>query len=211
MMTEDYRELLLGAGRSRVKRYQAHPTHSRVWRNPAGPVTVDINLSCNPDIWCDLNTVPWMGIHSGETDFRPFLQNYWDEIHAYQVLEHLGAQGDAAAFFNHFSEIWRVLKPDGYLVAEVPSRYSGWLWGDPSHRRAIVPESLAFLDQTQYQRQCDGPEHLRTAMSDFRNLYRGDFRCVDEADNRSEFVFVLQAVKPSRWVERASAKDLRSP
>jgi hypothetical protein len=124
--------------------------------------------------------------------------DYWDEIHAYQVLEHLGSQGDAAAFFAHFSELWRLLRNGGYLVAEVPSRFSGCFWGDPSHRRAIVAESLSFLDQAEYSRQCDGPESTRTTMSDFRYLYKADFRCLDQADNRQDFVFVLQAVKPAR-------------
>lgn len=200
-MTE-YRELLLGAGRSKKKRYSAIPSHPRGWQNPNGAVTLDINRFVDPDIWCDLNSIsPWVGMTRGESIFRVLEESYWDEIHAYQVLEHLGSQGDASAFFAHFTNIWWILKPGGYLVAEVPSRYSGWLWGDPSHRRVIVPESLTFLDQTSYHRQCDGPEHLRTAMSDFRNIYKADFKVIQEADNRNDFVFVLQAVKPSRWVE----------
>jgi len=194
-----YRELLLGCGRSRKKRYNALITHPRHWQGPRGPVTVDINRSCDPDIWCDLNSTPWRGIARGLSEFRPFESDYWDEIHAYQVLEHLGSLGDASAFFAHFSEIWRLLKPGGYFVGEVPSRSSEGLWGDPSHRRAILPMHMAFLDQAEYVRQCDGPERTRTSMSDFRDIYRGDFKLLDQADNRVDFVFVLQAVKPSRW------------
>lgn len=193
----EYRELLLGAGRSRVKRYNALPGHPRSWVGT--PVTVDINPSTDPDIWCDLNNTPWYGIARGETEFRIFEDDYWDEIHAYQVMEHLGQQGDAISFFNHFRELWRVLKPGGYLVADVPSRYSGALWGDPSHRRAIVLESLSFLDQSEYVRQIDCPERQRTSMSDFRHVYQADFKLIDQADNRKEFAFVLQAVKPSRY------------
>jgi len=194
----EYRELLIGAGRDRKKRYQAVPHHPRDWQTKV--VTLDIDIRVNPDLWCDLNTQPpWHAISAGDTVRRELLSDFWDEIHAYQVLEHLGQQGDAASFFAHFGELWRLLKPDGYLVVAVPSRFSGNMWGDPSHRRAIVEESLVFLDQSQYIRQCDGLKP--TAMSDFRNIYKGDFRCTDQANNREDFVFVLQAVKPSRWVD----------
>jgi hypothetical protein len=197
-VSEDYRELLIGCGRARKKLYTADPTHPRSWRAPRGPVTLDINRSVNPDLWCDLNaTPPWRAQSRGDGPFHEMLGDYWDEIHAYQVLEHLGSQGDAHAFFAHFSEIWRLLKPQGYLVASVPSRFSPWLWGDPSHRRAILTESLVFLDQSEYIKQCDVPHP--TPMSDFRDIYRADFRIVAREDNRMDHVFVLQAVKPSRW------------
>lgn len=198
-MSHEYRELLLGCGRSRVKQYNAHPTHPRVWRKVRGPTTLDINPAVKPDIWCDLNQAPpWNGQRFGEGPFYQLESDYWDEIHAYQVLEHLGQQGDAHALLSQFAEIYRLLKPDGFLVGACPSRSSGWLWGDPSHRRVIVPETLVFLDQSEYARQCDGPHP--TAMSDFRSIYKADFRIVDHQDNRADFVFVLQAVKPSRYV-----------
>lgn len=208
----DYRELLLGCGRNATKQYMAHPTHTRGWRNPNGPVRLDINIDVRPDLWCDLNGhPPWYAFPRDEPQEHPYSagfeleKDYWDEVHAYQVLEHLGSQGNATTFFGHFQEIWRILKPDGYLVAACPSRSSPWLWGDPSHRRAIVPESLVFLDQSEYVKQCDGPHP--TPMSDFRSLYTADFRLVDMTDNRADFVFVLQAVKPSRWVAPAVGKE----
>lgn len=226
----DYHELLIGAGRDHRKRYNAHPHHPRTWQSPK-VVTLDVNKAVNPDLWCDLNgQPPWHAAPGNPITLAPaksldvttgrparsisdphypygvlhlMLEDYWDEIHAYEVLEHLGRQGDALSFFAQMSELWRLLKPGGYLVAEVPSRFSGNLWGDPGHSRAIVEETLVFLDQSQYILQCDGPEKSRTPMSDYRDIYRADFRCTDHHDNRSHLVFVLQAVKPSRWVEKA--------
>lgn len=227
-MSEDYRELLIGCGRDRKKRYCAEPTHPRSWRNPKGPTTLDINFDVKPDLWCDLNGhPPWTALSRGIVPVDPaagneaserhyyigevprvLLNDYWDEIHAYQVLEHLGQQGDAHALLSQFAELWRILKPGGYLVAEVPSRFSPWLWGDPSHRRAIVPETLVFLDQSEYIRQCDSA--TPSAMSDFRNIYKADFRCTQQHDNRMDFAFVLQAVKPSRcagpYIHRGTGK-----
>lgn len=200
-MSSDYRELLLGCGHDRRKRYCAVPHHPRGWQSLTGPVTLDVDRRVSPDIYCDLDhCTPWV-FFAREKDYavaKASLSDAWDEIHAYQVLEHLGSQGDARALFAVFSEIWRILKPGGYLVAEVPSRFSGNLWGDPGHTRAIVPETLVFLDQEQYRRQLDVPSEHRTSMSDYRNIYRADFKIVDTNDNRQNFVFVLQAVKPSR-------------
>lgn len=229
-VASDYHELLIGAGRDYRKRYNAQPHHPRGWQGNGGkPVTLDVNKALNPDLWCDLNAhTPWWAAPRNSQSYsaelsadarviavdtseplppysvlHELVSDYWDEIHAYEVLEHLGRQGDAHAFFAQMSEIWRLLKPGGFLVAEVPSRFSGNLWGDPGHSRAIVEETLVFLDQSQYVLQCDGPERSRTPMSDYRNIYKADFRCTDHKDNRSHLVFALQAVKPSRWVAPA--------
>lgn len=194
-MNTPYRELLLGCGRARDKRL-VPPGSLSTWQ---GLVTLDNNPDVKPDILCDLDNTAFKWRDARDRHAEPLEGDSFDEIHAYEVLEHLGSQGNYRAFFHHFSEIWRLLKPNGYLCATVPSRYSGWLWGDPSHSRAILPESLSFLDQSEYVRQCDS---LRpTHMSDFRFIYKADFRCVDKAENRESFMFILQAVKPSRWRE----------
>ena len=75
------------------------------------------------------------------------------------------------------------------------SRNSPWLWGDPSHGRAIQPETLVFLDQEQYRRQVG-----RTAMTDFRWLWSGDFEPVGISDDGHDFYFAMKAHKPARWV-----------
>ncbi len=216
-----YRELLIGCGRARDKRIEVpgHPSggYSKEWVNLT---TLDLNPNCGAQLQCDLNaTPPWCARYIGSE--RELIKQHlrdvayelpsdqWDEIHAYEVLEHLGSQGDAASFLAQFSELYRLLKPNGYLCATVPSRFSPWLWGDPSHRRVIVPESLVFLDQEQYQAQIDrrlGCGQSPTHMSDFRDSlsYRADFKLVDQHDNRTTFTFILQAVKPSRYQAHGS-------
>jgi hypothetical protein len=213
----DYRQLLIGCGRRRDKRVWltsemlggapegAGPTSNREWVNL---YTLDSNPACKPDLVCDLSTFDWYISRYGRitsterglacmADDGMLRSNFWDEIHAYEVLEHLGGLGDERAFFAHFSELWRILKPGGHLLATCPSRFSSWLWGDPSHKRAILPETLIFLDQTEYMRQCDD-ETMRTPMSDFREIYVADFRVVYSHDNKITHTFILQAVKPSR-------------
>jgi SAM-dependent methyltransferase len=109
------------------------------------------------------------------------------------VLEHTGAQGDYKFFFAQFSEFWRILKPGGVLIGTCPSRLSPWAWGDPSHTRVIQPEHFIFLDQAQYIAQVG-----KTAMSDFRWIYQGDFSVVHARDDGQLVQFALRAVKPSR-------------
>ena len=161
----------------------------RVGNDPPGTdwkhvdlVTLDANKSHRPDVVHDLAVSAW-----------PFADNEFDRVDAYEILEHLGQQGDAPAFFRDFGELWRLLKPVGYLCGMCPSWRSLWAWGDPSHRRILCSGSLVFLDQDHYARQVG-----RTAMSDFRDLWKGDFRPIHIDEDADRFCFVIQAVKPSR-------------
>jgi SAM-dependent methyltransferase len=171
------RELLLGCGAARVKHLQ--PGHSVSW---SGLVTLDINPDHKPDVVWDLAQLP-----------LPFDDNSFDEVHAYEVLEHIGAQGDWRTFFAQFSEFWRILKPNGLLCASVPSLTSRWAWGDPSHSRVIPPENLVFLHQPEYTKQVGV-----TSMSDFRFVYKADFDIAFQRDDGNNFWFALHAIKPSR-------------
>lgn len=170
------RELLIGCGNSRRKR---HSFDSLEWDDL---VTIDHDPNCGADLTHDLDVTPW-----------PLADDTFDAAHAYQVLEHLGQQGDAGSFFATFGEIWRILKPGGHLYAMVPSAKSPWLWGDPSHKRVIQPESLVFLSQREYHEQVGN-----NAMSDFRWLWKGDFECVHCEDDGNDHTFVLKAHKPAR-------------
>lgn len=168
-------ELLIGCGNSRRKKL-GYDEDELKWSDLT---TMDHDPNCGADIVHDLNITPW-----------PVDDNAYDEIHAYEVLEHLGQQGDYKAFFAHFYEIWRALKPDGHLFATCPSYQSMWAWGDPSHTRIINAGSIAFLSQAEYERQVGN-----NAMTDFRWLWQGDLRPVHVEDNGERFTFVLRAHK----------------
>ena len=168
-------QLLLGCGNDREKRMGVAGTWG--WKDL---VTVDFDPECAPDVLCDLEHPP-----------LPFEDNTADEIHAYDVLEHIGDQGDWRKFFDQFSDYWRILKHGGLFFATVPDVADPVnAWGDPSHRRMINTVTLAFLSQAQYAAQVGV-----TRMSDFRRYYKADFNALQQNSDGSTFAFVLQAIK----------------
>ncbi len=175
------RELLIGCGSDRTKRLTCDMTSD--WSNLT---TLDYNADHRPDVVWDLNNEQGL----------PFDESVFDEIHAYEVLEHTGSQGDYKFFFWQFSDFWRVLKPNGHFMATLPSRHSAWAWGDPSHTRIIQPEQMVFLSQAEYAKQVG-----KTPMSDFRNIYKADFEILHVHDDKEITQIVLKAIKPTGKTE----------
>lgn len=168
------RELLIGCGQSRDKRI-CLPGNSK-WNNL---VTLDINPNHNPDVIWDLSEMP-----------LPFARSEFDEIHAYEVLEHTGSQGDYKFFFKQFNEFHRILKPYGKLFASVPLPSSPWAWGDPSHTRIFPKEWLTFLRQKTYEEQVG-----KTSISDFRYIYHADFEPLLVQEQDDTLYFIIEARK----------------
>lgn len=193
MTTNEYRELLLGCGNSREKRVipgelgEFNP-QLREWQNLT---TLDIDPDCEPDIVFDLCRLEWQGIPRDRHRTEEMPPNTFNEIHAYEVLEHVGEQGHYKLFFAQFREFWRVLKPDGYFCATVPDYRSVWAWGDPSHTRVINMGTLVFLSKAQYAQQVG-----KTAMSDFRSIMGDmDFSIIRARVTGEQMEFVLRAIK----------------
>lgn len=197
-----YKELLLGCGSKREKNPSLptareirltleNPSQSKLFASPRlglefkNLVTLDFNPCHKPDILFDLSKI------GGYVTARIHLHDdVYDEIHAYEVLEHIGQQGDYRTFFAQFSEFWRILKPDGLFFATCPSWCSPWAWGDPSHTRVITSGTLAFLSQNEYRRQVGV-----TPMSDFRFCYKADFQTIWCEEDSESLRFVLRAKK----------------
>ena len=166
-------ELLIGCGNRRIKQLSLSTPD---WTNLT---TLDFDPDCTPDILHNLEVFPY-----------PFEDNSFDEIHAYEVLEHVGQQGDWKFFFDQFGELHRILKPGGVLCASVPKFDSVWAWGDPSHTRVLSHGSLVFLSQDMYTAQIG-----KTAMTDFRRYWQRDFRIVFSEYKAETFYFAIEAVK----------------
>lgn len=171
------RELLLGCGRSRAKRV----TGSWGPKDWTHLTTLDMDADVLPDVVHDLDVCPY-----------PFPSDSFDEVHAYEVLEHTGHAGDWRFFFRQMFELWRILKPDGLLVATTPMWDSPWAWGDPGHRRVFCKEMFLFLDRSEYA------QLGQTSMTDYSFIWEGDFRKFTFLEEEHRFGFILQAVKPVR-------------
>jgi SAM-dependent methyltransferase len=174
LVVEGRRELLIGCGNNRKKQVHGSWT-TEDWSNLT---TLDMDPGCNPDVVHNLDVLPY-----------PFADDEFDEIHAYQVLEHTGRQGDWKFFFAQFHEFWRILKPGGLFVASVPMWDSPWAWGDPGHTRVITKGSLIFLDQREYS------QIGTSAMTDYRSVWKGNFQPFAAIEKEHEFGFILKAVK----------------
>lgn len=170
-------ELLVGSGAGTQKRMWL--PGQETWKQL---VTLDINPDHKPDVVWDLNQRP-----------LPFEDNTFDEIHAYEVLEHLGQQGDWRAYLAEWSEWWRILKPGGHLYGSSPLWSSEWAWGDPGHTRIMSNACLTFLVQTEYAKQIG-----TTQMTDYRFVYKADFDLVHSDERDLSFIYIMKAVKPSR-------------
>ncbi len=171
-------ELLIGAGANNVRKIPYNDRNE--WTKL---VTLDNNQAHKPDVLWDLNDRP-----------LPFADETFDEIHAYDVLEHLGRQGDWRAFLDEWSEWWRLLKPNGVLCGISPIYTSPWAWGDPGHTRIVSVESFTYLDQSEYTKQVGV-----SPITDYRFIYKADFDLIGASMHGEHSVaYVLRAIKPSR-------------
>jgi SAM-dependent methyltransferase len=170
-------ELLIGCGSDHGKRFTTDG--NKEWTKL---VTLDINPDHKPDVLWDLTKRP-----------LPFEDNAFEEIHAYEVLEHLGQQGDWRTFFEEWSEWWRILKPNGIICGTSPAWNSPWAWGDPGHTRIMSAECLTFLVQPEYTKQVG-----KSPMTDYRFVYRADFDPEMAEIKDGHLVFAMKAIKPSR-------------
>lgn len=169
-------ELLIGCGNSRQKQL-ATPnedgSNDKEWRDL---VTLDMDLNCKPDVQWDLEQLP-----------LPFAAETFEEIHAYEVLEHIGKQGDWKTFFDQFTEFHRILKPGGKFYGVVPTWDSVWAWGDPGHTRVINEGTLVFLQQDTYSDDVGS-----SAMTDYRWYYKADFEVEGAQESNGRLCFVLR-------------------
>jgi SAM-dependent methyltransferase len=173
-------ELLVGCGAKRDKQVRLD-FETNEWTEL---VTLDINDAHDPDVVHDLTQRP-----------LPFEDSTFDEIHAYEVIEHLGRQGDYLTWFAEWTEWWRIMKPDGRFYGKSPHHSSRWAWGDPGHTRVMGPEVLTYLEQPAYE------QVGRTAMTDYRFCYQADFQRLVVAEEDGQFAWILQAIKPSRCTQ----------
>ncbi|MBM3824518.1 MAG: class I SAM-dependent methyltransferase [Verrucomicrobia bacterium] len=106
------KKLNLGAGRKRMQ----------------DAVNLDLVAGTGPEVVHDLNSFPW-----------PFEDHSFDEVHAYDVIEHLG---DIVKVVN---EIHRISRPGARVVITVPHFSSANAFTDPTHRHYFGHRSFEYF------------------------------------------------------------------
>lgn len=152
------RSLLIGCGRNLTKQvqYDGKPE----W---AGTLTtMDINPMIGADVVFDMEDVARGGL-------LPFADAMFDEIGAFNTMEHWGRQGDFRGWFHECGEYWRILKPGGLMFILVPIGQDAL--ADPGHTRFFQQNWFGFLSQSFYE----GNDQLKTCFTDYRWLWKLNF------------------------------------
>lgn len=164
--------LLLGAGNSRQKQIVHNLTPLKEFDEL---VTLDIDPDCGADIEWDLDYFPY-----------PIEDDDFDEIHAYEILEHCGFQGDERYFFRQFNEFHRILRDGGLFCGSVPHYQSIWAFGDPGHTRVLPPCVFNFLQKSYYD------EVGKTPLADYRHLIKGYWEGIGIEEKNDRVFFLLR-------------------
>ena len=177
--------LVLGAGNSRRQNVRVGSNDAEAASqgemfddNFKEVVTVDMDPASNPTFVWDLQEFPWPvhgklfdEVHAYEVlEHLSIPDGKFDEVHAYEVLCNLGGVGNWKFFFRLWQEIWNCLKPGGLVCATTPWWESIWAWQDPGHRRVYSRELLTYLSQREYEKQVGF-----TAMTDYRSVWPAPF------------------------------------
>lgn len=91
-------------------------------------ITVDNLPDVRPDALVDLNRPPY-----------PFRSDTFDAIYAFSVIEHLDN------FFAIFHELYRLLKPGGFVAVLTPHFSNDGSYIDPSHRLHLSIRSFDYF------------------------------------------------------------------
>lgn len=167
-----WRSLLLGAGNSRGKKMHL-TSETAEWAGEL--VTVDMDPNAGVDVVHDLAIRP-----------LPFANSEFDEIHAYDCLEHWGAQGDWRAWFDEMAEYHRLLKPGGHFMAIVP--VGGDAFADPGHTRFFGENHFRMLEQKFYAEQIAA----RRPVTDYRWYWKLNFDLVGIVGANSHLGAILK-------------------
>ena len=102
--------------------------HMGPGREESYGITVDNLRAVRPNALVDLNRPPY-----------PFREASFDAVYAFSVIEHLDN------FFGVFGELWRILKPGGFVVLLTPHFSNDGSFIDPSHRLHLSLHSFDYF------------------------------------------------------------------
>lgn len=97
-----------------------------------GWINVDQEYNLQADVYCDIGEEPW-----------PFDDNFFDEVIAAHILEHLGRD----QFFHAMKELYRVCKPSAEIGIILPHPNHRVYHNDPDHKHPYTVDTFAMFSQ----------------------------------------------------------------
>ena len=138
--------LFLGCGndrRRKVRRETEPETYPDDWK----VYTVDIDPNCGATCVFDMDEL-FDDYEGGHIPGLPFLTEF-DEINAFDSLEHWSRQGDFRFWFREMEYYYQLLKPGGAFNALVPIGEDAF--NDPGHTRFFSLAHFLFLTESFYE------------------------------------------------------------
>jgi predicted SAM-dependent methyltransferase len=99
-----------------------------------GYLNVDISPVCQPDVVCDLESLPW-----------PWDDDSVDQVLFKHSLEHIGQ--NPRTFLGMMKELYRVCKDQARIEIHVPHPRHDDFINDPTHVRIITPGMFGLFDR----------------------------------------------------------------
>lgn len=166
--------LLIGCGNSRIKK--VHFEGNSEWAGKL--VTADMNPNCDPDYLLDLDISWWK-------KSLPWNDDTFDEIGAYDCLEHWGKQGDWRGWFDEMAEYHRILKPGGTMGILVP--VGGDALADPGHVRFFHANWFYMLAQDFYAKAIA----MDMPVTDYRWYWKKNFEILALENHDNHHISVI--------------------
>ena len=109
-----------------------------------------------PEFQCDLEKTPW-----------PWHDSTVDEILMIHVLEHLGQQTET--YIGIIKEMYRVCQNGATIRIIVPHFRHDNFWGDPTHVRAVTPDSLRLFSK-KFNQECISRGSSHSTLGIYHNV-----------------------------------------
>jgi len=106
-----------------------------------------LNIGCGDKPMKKAINLDWIKIpgvdivHNIEKTPWPFKKDEFDEIYAYNVLEHVNN------FIEIMEEIHRILKPNGRVIISGPYYMHKDTFTDPTHKRGFTTKSFQYFEK----------------------------------------------------------------
>jgi SAM-dependent methyltransferase len=119
----------------------------------SGPMPVKLNVGCGRDIrdgyvnidGADLPGIDFIvDLDDCATTPLPLPDDHFQELELTHVLEHLRNP------LPLMQELYRVTAPGGRLLVRVPHASHDDAWVDPTHVRALTPQTFSYFGQPKY-------------------------------------------------------------